>query len=166
MTSFALEKVEVAQTPPQRFEEFLQSRGKRITQPRRLIIEQVFSHHEHFDADELLAQLRASGEGRKVGRATVYRTLQELVDSGLLRTMTLGGRAVYEHDYGYPQHDHFHCTECNRLFEFENEKLQQLRDELGREHHFRVTGHRLIISGVCEECTRAKRRARHKMNMI
>src|SRR5688500_7236814 len=99
-SSFALEKVEVAQTPQRRFEEFLQSRGKRITQPRRIIVEQVFSHHEHFDADELVAQMRP----RRVSRPTVYRTLTELEAAGLLRKMTLGGRAVYEHDYGYPQH--------------------------------------------------------------
>jgi Fur family ferric uptake transcriptional regulator len=113
-----------------------------------------------------MEQLPGSGKPGHVSRPTVYRTLGELVDAGLLRKFVLNGRSVYEHDYGYPQHDHFHCTECNRLFEFENEKLQHLRDELGREHRFRVSGHRLIITGVCEECSLAKRRARHKMNMI
>jgi Fur family ferric uptake transcriptional regulator len=157
MSSFALEKVEVAQTPRQRFEEFLQSRGKRITQPRRTIIEQVFSHHEHFDADELLAQLRTSGQGRKVGRATVYRTLQELEDSGLLRKMTLGGRAVYEHDYGYPQHDHLYCQKCEKLIEFSSDEVKQIRDAVAREHQFRVLGHRLIINGICSECSRPAR---------
>jgi Fur family ferric uptake transcriptional regulator len=113
-----------------------------------------------------MEQLPSSGQPGHVSRPTVYRTLGEFVDAGLLRKFVLNGRSVYEHDYGYPQHDHFHCTECNQLFEFENEKLQSLRDELAQEHHFRVTGHRLIITGVCEPCTRAKRRARHRMNMI
>ena len=57
---FSLGTVEVALAPLERFEEFLQSRGKRITQQRRIIVERVFSRHDHFDADDLLAQLRAA----------------------------------------------------------------------------------------------------------
>lgn len=157
MSTFSLEKVEVAQTPRQRFEEFLQSRGKRVTQPRRIIIDQVFSQHEHFDADELLAQLRASGQGRKVSRPTVYRTLAELEASGLLRKMTLGGRAVYEHDYGYPQHDHLYCQKCEKLIEFSSEEVKRLREAVAQQHNFRVLGHRLIINGICAECSKPSR---------
>ncbi|HEY2414340.1 MAG TPA: Fur family transcriptional regulator [Pirellulaceae bacterium] len=161
-----LSNVPVALSPRDRFVEYLQSRGMRVTQQRLSLVDHVFSRHEHFDAEQLMEQLPNSGQPGHVSRPTVYRTLGEFVDAGLLRKFVLNGRSVYEHDYGYPQHDHFHCTECNKLFEFENEKLQQLRDELGREHQFRVTGHRLIISGVCRDCVRAKRRARHQMNMI
>src|SRR5687767_8849556 len=157
MTSFALEKVEVAQTPQQRFEEFLQSRGKRITQPRRIIIDQVFSHHDHFDADELLAQLRSSGHTRQASRPTVYRTLTELVDAGLLRKMTLGGRFVYEHDYGYPQHDHLYCQKCEKLIEFSSDEVKQIRDAVARQHNFRVVSHRLIINGICADCSKPAR---------
>ena len=156
MTTFALEKVEVAQTPQQRFEEFLQSRGKRITRPRRIIIDQVFSHHEHFDADELLAQLRASGHTRQASRPTVYRTLTELVDAGLLRKMTLGGRFVYEHDYGYPQHDHLYCQSCHKMIEFQHPGMENvLRDVCGA-HNFQMQGHSFVIRGVCGECNRAR----------
>ena len=163
---FSLNEVHVSLSPKERFEEYLQSRGKRTTQQRRALVDFIFERHDHFNADELIDAYSSGHRGEKVSRPTVYRTLDQLVEAGLLRKMTLGGRAVYEHDYGYPQHDHFHCTQCNKLFEFENEKLQQLRDELAREHHFRVVGHRLIITGVCEECANAKRRTRHKMNMI
>ena len=58
--------------------------------------------------------------------------------------MTLGGRAVYEHDYGYPQHDHLYCQMCDKLIEFHSDELAELRDAVAREHNFRVTGHRLI----------------------
>jgi Fur family ferric uptake transcriptional regulator len=162
----SLGRVPVALSPRERFVEYLQSRSMRVTQQRLALVDHVFSRHEHFDADQLMEQLPSSGQPGHVSRPTVYRTLGEFVDAGLLRKIVLNGRAVYEHDYGYPQHDHFHCTECNKLFEFENEKLQTLRDELAQEHRFRVTGHRLIITGICEACNRAKRRARHRMNMI
>jgi Fur family ferric uptake transcriptional regulator len=71
--------------------------------------------------------------------------------------MTLGGRAVYEHDYGYPQHDHLHCEKCGRLIEFSSEAVKEIRAAVAREHRFRVTNHRFIISGVCAECCRPER---------
>ena len=165
-TDVSLGSVETAQSPQQRFEEYLQSRGMRVTQQRLALVDHVFSRHEHFDADQLIEQLPSSGTEGHVSRPTVYRTLTEFVDAGLLRKFVLNGRAVYEHDYGYPQHDHFHCTECNRLLEFENEDLLKLRDQVAAEHRFRVAGHRLIITGVCDDCNRAKRRTRNRMNMI
>jgi Fur family ferric uptake transcriptional regulator len=157
---FSLGSVEVAQTPQQRFEEYLQSRSQRNTRQRKLIVEQVFGRHEHFDADELLASLVTESGKPEVSRATVYRTLGELVEAGLLREMELAGRTVYEHDYGYPQHDHLHCTDCNRLIEFSSAEIARIRDAVGQEHQFRVTGHRLIISGVCRDCL-AKRSRKH-----
>ncbi|MGH7193894.1 MAG: Fur family transcriptional regulator [Candidatus Saccharimonadales bacterium] len=157
---FSLGTVEVALSPLERFEEFVQSRGKRRSTQRRAIVEQVFSRHDHCDADDLLAPVRQVVGGLAVRRATVYRTLSELVESGLLREMDLKGRKVYEHDYGYPQHDHLHCQRCGKLIEFSSEEIKQLRDAVGREHQFRVLGHQLIINGVCSECSRTKRRTR------
>lgn len=157
---FSLGTVEVALSPLERFEEFVQSRGKRRSSQRRIIVEQVFSHHDHFDADDLLAQLRKVADEQKVSRATVYRTLGELVEAGLLREMDLKGRKVYEHDYGYPQHDHLHCQKCDKLIEFSSDALKAIREAVGREHQFRVLGHRLIINGICADCSRSKRRTR------
>lgn len=157
---FSLGTVEVALTPLERFEEYLRSRQKRITKQRRTIVEQVFSVHRHFDAEDLLALLQRTVGARKVSRPTVYRTLAELVDAGLLREMSLKGRSVYEHDYGYPQHDHLHCEKCDKLIEFSSEQVRQIRDAVAREHQFRVHGHRLIIHGICAECSRPRRRLR------
>jgi Fur family ferric uptake transcriptional regulator len=163
---FSLGQVEVALSPLERFEEFLQSRGKRITVQRRIIVEQVAARHEHFDADQLVADLARHVDSHKVSRPTVYRTLAEMVDAGLLKKMVLGTRAVYEHDYGYPQHDHLYCKECEKLYEFQSDELLKLRDNIARDHRFRVTSHRLIITGVCDECAKAKRRTKRKVDMI
>ncbi len=157
---FTLGTVEVALKPLERFAEFLQSRGKRITVQRRIIIEQVSARHEHFDADQLVADLSKVAEHRKVSRPTVYRTLAEMVDAGLLRKMDLGGRAVYEHDYGYPQHDHLYCQQCHKLIEFASDEVQQIGEAVAREHQFRVTGHRLIITGICNQCRQSRQRTR------
>ena len=163
---FALGSVHVASSPQERFSEYLQSRGKRITQQRRALVDHIFERHDHFDADELIETLGRRHADDKISRPTVYRTLNELVEAGLLRKMTLGSRAVYEHDYGYPQHDHLYCQICDKLIEFSSEELQELREAVAREHNFRVTGHRLIISGVCQDCSRKRHRRQSPLDLI
>ena len=118
------------------------------------------------DSLDLIDQLPRKGISGYVSRPTVYRTLAEFVDAGLLRKFELDGRAVYEHDYGYPQHDHLHCTVCDELYEFQSDELIELRRSVARQHRFRVTSHRLIISGICESCSRTPRRKRRKQDLI
>jgi len=150
--SHSLGSVPVKQPPVERFNEFLQRGGKRLTRQRRVIVETVFSHHDHFDADELMEHLQELIARRQVSRPTVYRTLSELVDAGMLRKMVLGGRSVYEHDYGYPSHDHLFCQHCNKLIEFHNEELEKIRDEVARRHQFQVASHRMFVTGLCSDC--------------
>ena len=165
-SDFSLSSVEVALSPLERFEEYLRTKGKRNTQPRRVIVEQIFSHHDHFDADELMAALARQSGDQKISRPTVYRALGELVDAGLLRKMELSGRAVYEHDYGYPQHDHLHCQACGKLIEFQSDEVQAIRDAVSQEHNFRATSHRLIITGVRSQCSRKRRRRNSPPDLI
>ena len=149
---FSLRSVPVKLSPVERFAEFLLARGKRLTRQRRLIVEQVFSHHDHFDADELMEHLQPLIAQRKLSRPTIYRTLAELVEAGMLRKMNLGSRAVYEHEYGYPSHDHLYCQVCNRLIEFHSPELEQIRDQVAQRLRFQVVGHRMFITGLCAEC--------------
>lgn len=160
------ESVSVSQSPAERFEEYLQSRGLRSTDQRRYLVEQVFSRHEHFDADQLIEQLPRKGDPNYVSRPTVYRTLKEFVDAGLLRRFELNGRGVYEHDYGYPEHDHLYCIKCHQLLEFQSDKMIQLREEVARQYRFRVRSHRLIIQGVCEACSRNASRTRRRQDLV
>ena len=163
---YSLGSIEVALSPQERFEEFLKSRGMRTTEQRRLLLEHVFSRHEHFDADTLIDQLPRKGHEGYVSRPTVYRTLNEFVDAGLLRKFELDGRAVYEHDYGYPEHDHLYCQQCQKLYEFHLDELIELRNKVAQDHQFRVMSHRLIISGICQECALTRRRKRRKQDLI
>jgi Fur family ferric uptake transcriptional regulator len=165
--SFSLGSVEVSLTPQERFEEYLRSRKMRFTQERRALVDYVFSQHEHFDANTLLEELAEKFDRKsRPSRATVYRTLTELVEAGLLRKFNVGSRDVYEHDYGYPQHDHLYCKKCEKLIEFQNDALVELRNRVAEEYGFRVTGHRLIITGLCAECRTAKRRERRRQDLI
>jgi Fur family ferric uptake transcriptional regulator len=163
-SNFSLGKVEVSLTPTERFEEFLKSRGKRVTQQRRMIVEDVFAQHDHFNADELCDVLQKAG--RDVSRPTVYRTLNEMVEAGLLRKMTIGSRSVYELDYGYPQHDHLYCEKCDKLMEFQSEEIVRIREQVAREFSFRVSGHRFIVYGICDECQKRTRRRPRRLEMV
>ncbi len=157
---YSLRTVKPAHPPVEQFIQFLKSQGKRITQQRRIIIDQVFSHHDHFDADELMVHLQDLIAQRKVSRPTVYRTLGELTEAGLIRKMTIAGRSVYEHEYGYPRHDHLHCEVCNRLIEFHSGDIERLCAAAAREHDFEVYGHRLFVTGICRDCRRRAGRRR------
>jgi Fur family ferric uptake transcriptional regulator len=143
-------------TPLERYEEFLKSRGLRNTSQKKFLLDQVFNRHEHFDADLLIEQLPSRGSENYVSRPTVYRTLKEFVDAGLLHRFELDGRSMYELNYGYPEHDHLYCTKCRQLIEFTSEELVRLRDQVARTHRFRVKDHRLIIQGICDACAKQR----------
>src|SRR5580698_9811032 len=148
-----LTRLEVSDSPVEKFREFLEIRGEKLTQPRRVLVRHIFNTHKHFDADELFRDLHDAGHN--VSRSTVYRTLRLLVESGLLRELRLTNRSAYEHDYGYPAHDHLHCTSCNRIVEFRNDEILKLRDSVSSVHGFRPSGHRFLISGICPACSRS-----------
>ena len=135
--NFSLGSVNTALTPQERFQEFMQTRGKRITRQRQVIVDHITTRHEHFDAEQLLVELKKTTAGAQASRPTIYRTLNEMVEAGILKKMELDGRAVYEHDYGYPQHDHLYCTSCQKLIEFSSEELTKLRNAVAETHQFR-----------------------------
>jgi Fur family ferric uptake transcriptional regulator len=154
-----LPAVEVSASPKVKFEEFLATRALRLTPERAAIVEEVFSSHKHFDGDELTARLINRKADVRVSRATVYRALRLMVEAGLLRRVARpNGREVYEHDYGYPQHDHFICRACGELIEFDNGAVSDLLDQVAARNGFRVSGHRLEVYGLCEKCSRPQRR--------
>jgi Fur family ferric uptake transcriptional regulator len=156
-----LPAVTVSASPRAKFEEFLATRALRLTPERAAIVEEVFASHKHFDGDDLTARLESRKRNVRVSRATVYRTLRLLVEAGLLRPVARpNGREVYEHDYGYPQHDHFICRSCGELIEFHNGAVSDILEDVASRHGFRVSGHRLEVYGLCADCSRPQRRSK------
>lgn len=158
--------VPVSQSPLDKFREFLGVRGLKQTGERMRIVEHIFEKHDHFEADELVLGMKA--KNLRVSRPTVYRTLSLLVEAGLLRKLQFGASTHYEHDYGYPQHEHLVCEKCGAVIEFVCEELAALQDKICREYHFRATNHKFIIQGVCERCnqTRTPRALRTRLDLI
>jgi Fur family ferric uptake transcriptional regulator len=152
----SLPSVSVSQSPEGRFREYLASRPepKRFTNQQRELVEHIFARHKHFDPNELIEDLKQAG--RQVSRATVYRTLTLLVDAGLLRRIEVGPRTVYDHDYGYPAHDHLVCGECGEMIEFQHPRLDEVLREIAAEYHFQAEGRTLVVRGVCGACNQAR----------
>lgn len=151
-----LQTVEVSQSPEEKFREYLASRPRpqRFTGQQRDMVRYIFSKHNHFDAEQLIDEMKR--EGFTVSRATIYRTLNKLVDAGLLRRLDIGARTHFEHDYGYPQHDHLYCQSCKKMIEFQHPNMETLLREVCQPDGFQYQGHSFVVRGICAECNRAR----------
>jgi Fur family transcriptional regulator, ferric uptake regulator len=156
----SLPAVTVSQSPEERFREYLTSRNtpQRFTDQQRELLQHIFAKHKHFDTEELLDDLKQAN--RVVSRATVYRTLGKLVDAGLLRKLEVGDRTVYDHDYGYPQHEHLVCETCHEMTEFQHPLIEAALREIAAQHQFQMDGHTLIVRGICTKCNAARAASR------
>ena len=134
-----------------KFQEFLAKQGLKLTRERTALLREIFSTHYHFEADELLFKMKE--KGLKISRATVYRTLELLVKSGMVRRVHLGeDHYHYEHVRGDSHHDHLICTTCGTVIEFVDPELELRQREVCERKRFTPTFHNLQILGVCESC--------------
>ena len=136
-----------------RFQDFLQQQGLKLTSERVALVREIFSIHYHFEADELLFKMKEKAV--KISRATVYRTLELLVKSGMVRRVHLGeDHYHYEHVRGDSHHDHLICTACGGVIEFHDELLEKRQLEICEKKKFTPTFHNLQILGICDSCKR------------
>ncbi len=136
----------------QRFRDFLGGHGLKLTNERSALVREIFSTHYHFEADELLFRMKQKDV--KISRATIYRTLDLLVKSGMVRRVHLG-----EDHFHYERvtrddkhHDHLVCTTCGGVIEFHDTDLQERQLKICEENGFIPTFHNLQILGVCHRC--------------
>jgi Fur family ferric uptake transcriptional regulator len=136
-----------------RFETFLQAQGLKLTRERAALLREIFATHYHFEADELLFKMKEKTV--KISRATIYRTLELLVKSGMVRRVHLGeDHYHYEHVRGDSHHDHLICTTCGNVIEFNDPVLEERQIEICEKRRFTPTFHNLQILGVCDACRR------------
>ncbi|HET7584148.1 MAG TPA: Fur family transcriptional regulator [Gemmatimonadaceae bacterium] len=132
---------------------FLREHNLPVTSQRRAVAEVVLHSDRHLSAEDVERELAA--RGLRVGTATVYRTLDVLVRSGLAVERDFGeGFRRYEPARGIPQHEHLLCTVCGRVTEFQDERLERMTVLVAEAHGFTRSSHRLVISGVCADCRR------------
>ena len=147
----------MTETPPplRLFRRYLREQRLPVTHQREAVAEVVFSTSGHLSVEEIENTLRKAGN--RIGKATVYRTLDLLVRS----------RLVVEHDFGEgfkryenrlsqdPVHEHLICLECGKVIEFQSWEVQDVRARITAKHGFKSTRHRLEIYGLCLECQEA-----------
>ena len=135
----------------QKFMEFLGQKNLRLTSQRQAIIDTVLGTEEHFTAEQLLDWSRR--RDRSVSRATVYRTLTLLTESGLVREMDFGKHhKFYDPNYlDHPNHSHIICQDCDRIVEFDSEKIERLENEISHKLGFELKTQRLQITARCQE---------------
>ena len=135
----------------QKFEEFLKLKELKYTSERKSIVKAIFSFYKHFDVEELFEKLGKQGDN--VSRATIYRTIPLLIQSGLItETLHCQDKASYENIFNKKHHDHLVCINCGKIIEFYNEKIEKLQEEVCEQHNFIPIEHRLGIKGYCEDC--------------
>ena len=141
-----------ARTPAkEKFLAFLEKKNLRITSQRRAIVDIVFGTDQHFNAEQLLEWAREIDES--VSRATVYRTLPLLTESGLVHEMDFGkDYKIYDPNYAdHPNHNHIICDDCDKVVEFESDQLDTLENEISQNLGFQVKTQQLRINASCDE---------------
>ncbi len=141
--------------------EYLDRNKLRKTPERFAILEAIYQKDGHFDAEALYLELK--NDGSKVSRATVYNTLDILVDCRLVAKQYFGDSITkYEKVYGYRQHDHLVCTECGKILEFCDPRIARIQDMVEQVYGFRIDAHALNFYGECTDADCAGRKAAAK----
>ena len=131
------------------FAAYLEKHKYRKTPERFAILEEIYTRNDHFDAEALYIHMK--NQSYRVSRATVYNTLEILVNCDLITKHQFGKNlAQYEKSYGFKQHDHLICVECGKVLEFCDPRIQGIKDMMGDIFDFEVSHHSLNLYGRCK----------------
>ena len=152
------------------FTDYLERSGQRKTPERYAILDEIYTHKTHFDVYTLFLQMKQ--RRYQVSMATVYNTLDLLVDAGLVKRHQFGqNTSHYEQAYGFRQHDHLICQRCNKVLEFCDPRIHQITSTMGDLLKFDVDHHSLHLyaepradaDGNCQHCGLAMAKLNEKI---
>lgn len=143
------------------FKEFIYAQKGKVTGERLALLRTLYNHDGHYSVDELLELMEK--QDFPVSRATVYRTLDLLVQSGLIKKLVLEGQETrYESALNSGHHDHMVCIDCHKIIEFFNPKLEQIQDEIMAQYNLKPVKHIHQLYGTCQlkDCPEKKAHAK------
>lgn len=131
--------------------EYLKKKELKLTDQRKLILEEFLNTETHFTAEEMYDKLKQTNSN--IGLTTVYRTLKLFCECGLANELKLAdGISRYEHLFGHKHHDHLICIECGQFIEVLDPEIEELQNRLAQKNDFKVLHHRMELYGICKDC--------------
>ena len=133
------------------FETYLSQKGLRLTGQREIIAQAFFKSKGHISTEELYRKVQKTSP--RIGFVTVYRTLKLLTEAGLASGKHFNGNFTrFESKQKTDHHDHLVCTQCGKIIEFKNDRIEDLQATIAKLYGFILTDHTLDIYGICPDC--------------
>ena len=133
------------------FKTVLRNEGLKITPQRIAVLKEIIKNKDHRESEDIYFAIK-SGK-TYVSRATVYRTLDILVQNNFVRKLNIGdGKARYESKINSLHHDHLICDTCHTIIELMNPEIEILQENIADKYQFSLKRHVHQLFGVCKAC--------------